>query len=218
MKSSKKYTVLLFLVWIISGIACHNELDINSEDHQQGVLPLSIEQVEDVFELKYGEVKECTYDGQLYTFSIMDIEDNRMNCSVIDFGGFNESDEFFNSARIHVSLQIENGVKGTQLKVSTKPCGAFRFFNDGTDIQNVWDLLESMQSCFEITKDFLCFQFAFSYKFGEGTLLDQTSFSIFIANIFPDFISINPANQIDKSNYKFIFLLTNQKTKNHENN
>jgi hypothetical protein len=208
MKKEKrnKYYLFLFLIGVLSGFSCHNELSKIPDNHQDGIAPASIEQITDVFELKYGEVKECNYDGQLIKFSIIGIEDDRQRCDVLD----SSDPEIFNKIRIHATLRMEDGENTSQLKVSSQKCGPFfELIYDGTDIQQVWDLLNIWQ--YDPQSNYgPYFDSNFTWAFGEGTLINNTPLSIYMASAYPYAYKMN--DNIEKSLYEFIFIITNQKT------
>ena len=199
MNAIKRNYIVVSVIWILSSYACSNSIDKISDDQQDGIVPSSIEQVTDVFELKYGEIKECNYDGQLIKFSITNVEDSLQDCSVIDLGG---DPDALNSIRIHALLRVEAGRDISQLKVSSQRCGGYFYRNDGADIQNVWDILDSIQSCYANQIDTSYFLSEFIRDFGAGALIVGTSLSIYMGKYY------SPPNKTDKNNYKFIFIIT----------
>jgi hypothetical protein len=93
--------------------------------------------------------------------------------------------------------------------VSSKPCGPFFIYqNDGTDIQYIYNRLNIWQndphSVYELN-----FESAF-HSLGEGTLITNTPFSIYMASAYPLAYTMN--SNPTKDMYKFIFIITNQKT------
>ena len=165
----------------------------NESDNQNGIPPSSIEQVVVIFELKYGEEKECVHNGQMFKLSITDVEDHMENCDLIDI----IDQESFNKIRTHVFLRLTIGNRVNHLKVSTIPCGGgYSYLNPETEIQHLWDNLESMHSCTANQMDSSYFPETFSYRYGEGTLIKNTLFSIYLASTYTSEI------------YKFIFIIT----------
>jgi hypothetical protein len=211
MKINKKYDKLLLIVWILFAFSCRNESDTISYNHQDGVAPKSVEQVTDVFELKYGDVKNVTYDGQSFQFSISNVVDSMLPCDVYDFSG---DPEGYNKARINAFLNVVTDQKTFQSKVSSLPCGGYFYRNDGADIQYVWNKLEAMQSCNANQVDASYFSHTFPYSFGDGTLINNSRLSIYMAKFYPQPDSgLNFDYKKNKNNYKFIFIITNQKIK-----
>ena len=199
--------VALSLVLTGCFVSCHSQLDNPTNDYQNGIIPKSIAQITDVFELKYGEVKDTIYDGQPFKFSIADVHDSLQRCDVI----YSADSTVFNKIRIHAFLNVE--IKGNtfQLKVSSKQCGPFFIYNnDGTDIQQVWDTLSVWQYDTNSTYG-SNFEWTFKWALGEGVLIAHTPFSIYMASAYP--IAYMMKDNPSKNMYKFIFIITNQKTK-----
>jgi hypothetical protein len=197
--------VAIMLIMVGTTVACQKGDETETEPDSVGILPSSIEDVVDVFELKYGEIKEWKYNNQIFKFSITDIEDNLLNCAAF----YGENPEFMNQIALQATLRFEMDKKVSMLKVSTSPC-FWRFYdNDGTDIQSVWDLLASWPS---VTEDYpSSFQWNFPQKFGKGILLPDSSTSIFIAKVHPCRMEYN--YNVENNMYKLIFIITNNKTK-----
>jgi len=199
-EKTKIYYVLIFIIGILLCSACHTEMDKNQNlvSHQDGVVPTSINQVMDVFELKYGDVYEGTYDGQAFRLSITNVADNIII--------INETEYIYpfdaNKIRMHAFLNIKTGGNVYQLEINSRIWGPYEFNNDGSDVQQVWNLLSSQDN--EIDSQ------SFVSNFDKGTLIANTSFSIFMAKAYPFACKLDYEPQ--KSMYKFIFIITNQKT------
>jgi len=195
MKSQIIKLVALILVLAGSLASCKNENDENAEKHQDGILPASIKDVVDVFELKYGDIYEGSYDGKIFKLSITDVKDSLQRCDLLDY-----EPEMFNRIRIHAFLHVETTEIASVQKVSSKTCGpnSSSYQNDGTDVKQIVDMLNEWQSD--------SFTSMFSWSFGEGTLLTNTSFSIYMAKAYPFAYEINTIPQ--KNMYKFIFIIT----------
>ena len=198
---------LIVSVLILAGSfsSCTEE---SLEDHKDGIIPSSIEQVVNVFELKYGEVYEREYDGQVLKFSITDVEDNLYIPSATTYI-FPES---YKESKISAFLCIEIGKNILHLKVYSRlRAGRYlhEFKNDGLDVQHIWDLVEECRFLAENNPDL--FEGYFSYHFYPGTLINETQLSIFIAKVYPITYEMN--YKPEKSMYKFIFIVTNQKEK-----
>jgi hypothetical protein len=189
--------ILVTAALMLAGVACRNEqLGLIEEP---GVIPSSTEQVVDMFELKYGEIKEWGYDGRIFRFSIKDIDD-QADC-------FNSATgyvlpEVYNSIEIHAYLHVETDGKAVLLKVSAKRCGEYgRSVNYGLD--NVWRMLEFWQ--FDpANQDGTFFRNSFAWAHGEGTLWKDTSLSIFMG-----YTHLQDNQEDNKSMYKFFFIITN---------
>ena len=189
-----RYYVFIFIIFGLSNFACSSEID--KDQHQDGVIPLSVNQVLDVFELKYGDTYEGNYLGQTFKFSITDIEDNIQGCESMDVG-----DDLLNNKRVYAFLHVDNNNIGKYYlqKVSSKVCGLYdSYHNDGTDVQQIVDALNGWRSD--------SFSSMFNWAFGEGTLLTNTSFSIYMAKAYPNGYPVN--DPPSKSMYKFIFIVT----------
>jgi hypothetical protein len=203
MMNTVKNRILMATLLILAGIACRD----NADEHVDiiegpGVLPSSMEQIIDVFELKYGEIKEWSYNGRIFGFSIEDIEDNLINCSVAYIPGGN-----LDPIRIHAYLRVETDGEVFRLKVSSKSCGPNSYTDEDSDsnVRYIWDLLERWQSNPSDPRFFPRFEDQFKYWFGEGTPLN-TSLNIFMAKAYTR-LQHNQEN--NKSVYKFIFIITN---------
>ena len=186
--------------------SCGKQESASSDNPKDGILPSSINQVVDVFELKYKEVKECTYNGQILKFSLTDIDDKLLPRSA---SGYMPPDSAV-KIRIHAFLRVEIGSNVNDVKVSSQQWGPYEYQNDGEDIQHIWVVLEDWQFRYENLP--LSFKDTFFYYFGEGTLLNKTPFSIYMAKAYPFAYKMN--GKPEKSRYKFIFIITNQKSKN----
>jgi hypothetical protein len=100
-----KYTAIALL--LIGTVACEDKT--KTESDYAGISPFSIEDVVDVFELKYGEVKDWLYNDQVFRFSITDIEDNLLNCATFDIDG--NPEEAFNRIILSATLCMETNKK-----------------------------------------------------------------------------------------------------------
>jgi hypothetical protein len=192
-----KTKILISTVLILAGVACQDESDGMVDS--RGIVPASMEQVVDIFELKYGEVKECVYNNQTFRFSIEDIEDNLLDCSVVYIM------EGLDGVRIHAYLHVETDTEVVRSKVSSKICGPYQYRNDGSDIQHIQELLESWQSISANT-DYPFVEQQFTRLFGEGRLLENTSLSVFMAKAYTQ---MDHHQENNKNLYKFIFIVTN---------
>ncbi|GHV36804.1 hypothetical protein FACS1894178_8390 [Bacteroidia bacterium] len=172
---TKLLKITAILLILAGSFSCEEKEDKIEE--KAGVAPTSIEQIVDVFELKYGEVKECVYEGQSFKFSIADIDDQRI-CPVQT-----GSEELIlnETKKIHVYMQVESGKRNIRLKLSSKhllkPIDYGPF-----GVTRLWNMLEWWQSDGYIN-EYGSFEAAFS-SFG-GTQIENSSYSIFIADALP---------------------------------
>jgi hypothetical protein len=188
---------LLFSFLLFSGASCKSDLDENGIDESKGIVPESIDQVVDVFELKFGEVKECVYDDQILKFSIVDIEDSVIKLSMLaDY-----LPEALLKSKIHAYINVETDRKILHLKVSSTHPSPLNYYNDGTDVSHVWELLARWQ--FEPAND------NFYALYGDGARIVNTTFSIYMAKAYP--LACILDYNIDKSMYNFIFFITTTK-------
>jgi len=205
MKQLKHAVLFISVAFVISGCSFSTEMNDNINNTElNGICPSSIKQVVDIFELKYGEVIKCIYNGEIFAFSITDVEDLRMPCSLM----YSNEPGFFNKIRIHATLRMEIGENVDQLKVSSVSCGTWDKlgYNRSDIVQQVWDEIEIWESERAIYLSPQSFQKQFTWAFGEGTLINNTAFSIFIAHAEPNIIKMN--YDVEKSMYKFIFIIT----------
>jgi hypothetical protein len=189
--------ILLILAGII---ACGKEKETSSENN--GIIPSSIEQVADVFELKYGEVKEWCYNNQVVKFTVVDVEDNLVDCSVISILPENQ-DEFYKRTRIFAYLRVETNNQSEQLKVGSQSCWIYDYKNDDTDIRDVWNMLNSWP-----VKEMghSLFEEQFLWALGRGSKFENIPFSIYMIKADP--IAYKLGYNVEKSQYKFIFIIT----------
>jgi hypothetical protein len=158
-----------------------------------------INTVVSTFELKYGDSKEITYKGETIHLSIKNIRDNvSVNCSLVDFSNNQKGPE---EVRIYADLLVNNKT----VSVASKPCGALNFEANGHDIQQVNDLIDNLKSAPANSTVGSYFADAFMNYFGEGALIENTSFRIFMAKAYPVNYEQPDAK---KEDYKFIFLIT----------
>ncbi|MDR2126965.1 MAG: hypothetical protein LBP63_09070 [Prevotellaceae bacterium] len=186
--------ILLILAGVI---ACGKEEKDGYIEIPQMNISTPIGDIVSIFELKYGETKKFTYNEQTIDFSINDVENNVLDCSVIDF----ISPEDIENIRVHVGLNINVGNKNSLTLVSSKTCGALAYINDGGDIQHVIDILQELLSA--INPDY--FTQEFPNYFGDRLLIQNTELQINMAKAYPSYDNGN------KSLYKFIFILTKTK-------
>lgn len=194
LKLLTSFLLLLPLCVVLLGAGCENNDSIPVVLDDIGTL-LS------VFNLKYGDSKEITYNGEKVELSIKNIEDSvTIDCSLVDFS--NNQDAPL-SIRIYSYLQINNQDK--IVKVASKSCGALLYEDNGHDIQDVNDLISNLESAPANLKDSSYFADAFINLFGEGSLIENTSFRIFMAKASPTIFHYPHASIED---YQFVFIVT----------
>jgi hypothetical protein len=199
--------IVVMSLFIMSAGCTKKENDLVEPDIP-GVLPSSIDQVLDVFELKYGEEKEWHYNGQTLKFTVTDVEDSLKNCAPPAYAYIppDEWAKFINRIRMYTYMRVETNNTGVQLKITSQACGVREYRNDGTDIQEVWDLLESWQNIAGNPEDATFFQEQFSFSFGTGTLLKNISCSIYMVKADP--MAYKSVYDVEKRRYKFIYIIT----------
>jgi hypothetical protein len=185
MKNILKLTAILLI--LASSFTCSKNDDETTS--KLGVIPTSIEQVIDVFELEYGEVKEWGYNNRVFRFSITDLEDNFMYPTVTDAN--------CETSNMLVFLNVETDSRVIQLKVSSKPC-SFAYMFDGSTVQNIQYVRDRLESYFSDIQEL-------SWEFGDGTLIENPSLSISLAL---SYCHLNHGQKDNKSLYKFIFIIT----------
>jgi hypothetical protein len=188
---------ILFSIFF-SGYSCANDLenDLDNFSSEPGKTPQSIEQIIDVFELKYGEVKEQNINGAVFKFSIVDIVDSLQVCSETAY----QHTETF---KINVYLRIEKGNDILLLKVSSRPCATPIFLQD-FGINTVQNALDEWQKE-QVEQNNYQFRFSFGLNFSTGTMIKKTPYSIYIGQAYSKMFH----QQTDKNIYKFIFIITN---------
>ncbi len=188
------FLLLLPLCVVLLGAGCEKDESISVVSDDIGNL-LS------VFELKYSDSKEITYNGEKIELSIKNIEDSvTIDCSLADFSNNQDAPT---TIRVYSYLQINNGDK--IVKVASKPCGALFYENNGYDIQGVKDLINDLESAPANLKDSSYFVDAFINLFGEGSFIENTPFRIFMAKASPINYNQPDANIED---YQFVFIVT----------
>ncbi len=196
-KKLEPLTILLFLLplcMVLLGGGC---------DDNEPVAGISddIGDIVGVFELKYGDSKEIVYKGEKVELSITEVEDSvNVDCSLTDFGNNQDGPS---AVRIYSYLQINDQNK--TVKIASKPCGAIFYENNGHDIQDVNDLINDLESAPENLKDSTYFNDAFINLFGEGSLIENTPFRVFLAKASPTNYN-QPDATID--DYQFVFIVT----------
>jgi hypothetical protein len=160
--------------------------------------PASIDNVAGMIEVKYGEEKEFVHNGQVFKFSITDIEDHLADLSV----AYIPRQEDYDNVKIHVCLRVETDRKVTQIRVIARP---YRYKNDGTDMQHISDLLEEWQSTADSHDSLTCFKQQFVQSLGNGVLLESASLGIYMAKAYS---RVQHHQEDNKSLYKFIFIIT----------
>jgi hypothetical protein len=200
MKKILSFAAILLL--LTSVFACGKENEEEIPDERDGIIPSSIEQVADVIELKYGEEKEWRYNGQAVKFTVTEVQDNLIDWSTMYIAP-EYQEEFFKRTRMFADLRIETNHQSECLKVSSKRGGVDYYKNDGLDIQEVWDIVESW-SISGFGQEFFMNQFP--WKFGTGVKFENIPFSIYMAKADP--IACRSGYNVVKSQYKFIFIVT----------
>ncbi|MGE0020106.1 MAG: hypothetical protein AB7S72_10605 [Draconibacterium sp.] len=196
-KLLKSFLLLLPFYVVLLGAGCEKEDSIS-------VISDDIGNLLSVFELKYGDSKEIIYNGEKVELSIKNIVDSvTIDCSLADFS--NNQDAPL-TLRIYSYLQINSQDK--IVRVSSKPCGALLYEDNGHDVQDVNDLIRDLESAPANLKDSSYFADAFINLFGEGLFIENTSFRIFIAKAFPTNFSHPNAGIED---YRFVFIVTTKK-------
>lgn len=189
----------VFLLLVIMGAGCEDDQSIKD----QSVIHLSnsVGNLVSIFELKYGDFKEISYDDEKLNLSIKNVIDSvTINCSLVDFANNQEAPLH---VRVYSYLQVNN--TDELVKVASIPCGAISYNNTGHDIQDVKDLIDELESAPANSMDSTYFDNAFIGLFGEGSLIEDTPFRIFIAKVDPVKFDMPNATIED---YKFIFILT----------
>jgi hypothetical protein len=217
-RKKRNYKLAAIALAALFVFACQDESNDNDNDVVSGICgtpsseppawilgTASIEHVADVFELKYGEVKEWYYKRQTFKFTITDVEDKLLNCSVMDIPP-EDSENVFENIRMNVYMRMTIDNLSKSLDVSSQECGLYEYRNDDTDIREVWDLLESWQATTDNWGN-SCFQGIFLQNIGTGTPFGD-SFRIFIAKAYP--IAYKSEYNVEKSQYKFIFIVTSR--------
>lgn len=196
-----KKAILISMILIPACVAEQNNVDEKTDIIENpGTFLPSIDHVVDIFELKYGEVKEYAYGQQTFRFFIEKIEDHTMDCSVAYFIGS------YDEVRIHACLRMETGNDIYRIKVSGLPCGPHNYRGDApTTIQYIKDeLLESWANSIANQKDPSWFNYVFKRNFDKGTKVNAL-YSIYMGAAYT---RVHHHQEGNKEIYKFIFILT----------
>lgn len=157
-----------------------------------------------IFELKYGDSKEITYNGETIKLSIKSIKDDVLvNCALVDFGNNQEGPL---NVRIYADVQVND--KNQTEKVASKPCGVLLYEDNGHDLQDITELINNIKSAPANQIDNSYFGDAFINLFGEGSSINNTPFRIFMAKACPQKFENTNARMED---YKFIFIVMTKK-------
>jgi hypothetical protein len=194
-------TVAILLLAAGGFSSCGKEKGTSTENH--GVLPSSIEQVVDIFELKYEEEKEWHYNDYAVKFTVTDVEDNLINCSTV-YVPPEEQEKFYERTRVFAYLRIETDNQTEQVKVGSQSCWVYEYENNDANIQNVWDMLESWNVKEEEYSSF--FKEKFLWAFGQGIKFENIPFSIYIVKAYP--LAYKSEYNVEKRQYKFCFIIT----------
>jgi hypothetical protein len=201
--SLKKSAILTATMLILAGTAgCNKGSNDTVDIVTPGVIPSSIDQVATVFELKYGEAAAWHYGDKVLKFTVTDVEDQLVNCAITEPM---HPEEFFERTRMRAYIRVETGNRSVRLKVSSQSCWVYEYKNDDTDIQDVWSLLESWQSATNDMGESL-FQRNFLWALGTGTRFEDIPCSIYMVKADP--IAYQSGYNVEKSQYKFIFVIT----------
>ncbi len=190
--------ILLIFICLLFVTACEKEIETGSEK------PETVGNVLDVFELKYGEKKEFSYNDDKFIFSIYDIEDRvDIDCSLVDY--MNNQEDPLN-IRLYVDLKVNN-IRNNLLRVASKPCGAEGYYNNGGEVKAVEGQILALKTAPASLNDStgIWYSSTFINYFGEGALIRNTPYRIFIAKASPTKFN-QPDAAID--DYKFVFIIT----------
>lgn len=140
-----------------------------------------------VFELKFGETKQFSINGNDFKISLTDVYDNVwINCELADF-----INGIPNDLRTYVTLFIN----GKNIQVESGLCGAMHYKNDGNDIQQVINYLSECRN-----------EDDYAYYFSAATIIPNSSYSIYMAKSYP-VLYLSEDKNISKNDYKFIFII-----------
>lgn len=140
-----------------------------------------------VFELKFGETKQFSINGNDFRISLTDISDNVwVNCELADF-----IDGIPDDLRTYVTLSVND----KSIQVASRLCGAIYYKNDGNDMQQIIDYLSECQD----DNDYI-------YYFSNGTVIPNSPFCIYMAKSDP-ILYLSEGIDISKENYKFMFII-----------
>jgi len=191
----QKIKIVLSCLCLLSAVVV-SSCDKNYEDDDgieivdtRGIAPQSIEDVVDVFELKYGENKKVSCNGNVFTLSIADIEDHLWYCcATCDVSG-----------PLVVDLYLKIKVDGKILKVKTTSysCGVDYTKDNPFGVSYVKQMIKRWQGDL--------FFYYWNLQFGTGTSIEEYQLSIYIAQPYARIHH----HQTDLSAYKFILAITN---------
>ncbi|MDR3328430.1 MAG: hypothetical protein LBT04_10070 [Prevotellaceae bacterium] len=181
-KSNFKLGIFTPLLLIVMGMtAC------DAKEIQHDFSPI-------VFELKYGEEKTLSVNGESMTFSIIEVVDSVLvDCFLTDF----ISPEDMEKVRIHAFLNGEINGENNVIKISSKPCGTLQY-NDSSDVEDIYNLIAEWNE----SSPSYCAQETVN-EFGTGTAI-RNDFLLHIAKAYPLLHA-----QTSQEDYKFIFLISN---------
>ena len=184
-------TISLFL--LLGGVGCEKKDTLTNPDTIGNIL--------EVFELTYDNPKEIVYNNKKIEISLQNVKDNvTLNCELVDFN--NNTDDPL-KIRIHSYLKINNREKN--IEVISKTCGALPYKNNTNNIQDVIDIIDVIRLAPANSTNSSYFKDNFINTFGDGTIIENTPYRIFMAKAFP--IHYNQPNA-SLEDYKFIFILT----------
>jgi hypothetical protein len=93
---------------------------------------------------------------------VTEVEDSLLDCSVVDFFDPAEDPK---KVRIHAGLRVETDSAVQQIRVSSAPCGARLYKDDGSDIQEIKTLFNGW---WRPNTDGAYFKQEFIRNFGDG--------------------------------------------------
>jgi hypothetical protein len=186
---NKLYRITFFFL-IVLLFACNGDEEIDYSNIP-GNPPASIDNVIDIMEISYGEEKEVIYNGQVFKFSVTDLEDD-MDISMSEGVG------------MHADIHVETEKIDTTLRVF--PLVLRGYLLDGRDeIKDIRDLLESFINRCPKLDDETCFKLSIFFMFGEGTMIENTPLSIYMTKAYH---CLQHHQKENKSIYKFVFIIT----------
>jgi hypothetical protein len=189
----QKIKIVLSCLCLLSAVVV-SSCDKNYEDDDgieivdtRGIAPQSIEDVVDVFELKYGENKKVSCNGKVFTLSIADIEDHLHDCSAPNY----------DAPFLGLTLKIKVDSKVIKAKITSNACVADYTEDNPFGLSYVKKMIEGWKGD--------SFASSWARHIGAGVSIEEYQISICIVQPY----TLMHHHQEGLSAYKFILAITN---------
>lgn len=159
-----------------------------------------------VFEIKYDETISFSANGHDFTIKLVAVKDSvDVDCRLV----YVSDPRILERVRVYADLQIRVNDKIQSYQVKSRSCGAFEYKNDGTDFQQITELINDIEK-----NGFSPTRWNFKDVFYGGTEI-HCPYKIYMISAYPrEYYNYkkkytdNYKKKYTDADYKFIFAIT----------